>query len=946
MTTRPLEKALAFLTLSWGPWGTLLAYFVIQRSVTNVMLIASTTLFLNRAGVDQLPLMYVLMNILAIALQVWTSANRELSSYRLLRRVSVVAIAGTAMAPLFLLSGTPWVVLVSIFALQIGIRIFEILSGTLFLNIVSEVYPLRESKIKIPRLLAAASASVIVSGLLVKPVTDWISVEKLMPAVALLLLLGQLFLVRLGRVLERVGAKARGTGTSGSTEDEAARVAAEGVAGSEPERARGQSPARPEQPPTQKERRGIMDLELVRGMTAVAFLVSYLKFLLDFQYSKAVAERFSDKASMASFMGFYESGTTMLIIAAQAGLTAPALRRLKLGVVVALLPGTMVLACLAGAFWPVFVVVVGAKVLYTVLSNALYNPAGSLLVGPLVAESRERARAAVSAATSLGCLSVGVSLHLGVKNLSPVSYFVAMSALFAVALALCRRLDRAYMDELSRELSGADAGRRLENVRALRVVSSTYAARRLIELLDDPAPEVRERAVREVKFLGQSAARRVLEVVLTGRGDSRLKASALDEAVHVLGTEVLQLALPHLDDPDRRVQANALEAVATVGSSQAIEVLGSRIDSRDHRIRAIAAMGLVRNSDSQATLQTGFGALAALARGEDHLWRASAAVAMGELGYPFFVRALLTLATDPVDQVADRAIEALERLRAPEAVPGLMTLAQQPQASHRWARFQTACRQLEDRGTSELLQVMENLSAEERTRIKENLREMRHSVRAQVLGRALSLSSARARQSVIAYLHRATHPGAPTLVGACLEAEEPTIAPALEAMRSGGYRGEGAISRLLSGFMTPANGALLRAYLRELWEHVRATLVITRRWLEGTREDAAAARRRARLLSHGFALVGLLSESPREVVETLEKALEGDRFVSSLSMELVVARIGVEAGDDLLPLLDELRQPRVPGGIVPGDDVVEAEQVQIMDALGRLDDEGQTDEPG
>jgi hypothetical protein len=205
--------------------------------------------------------------------------------------------------------------------------------------------------------------------------------------------------------------------------------------------------------------------------------------------------------------------------------------------------------------------------------------------------------------------------------------------------------------------------------------------------------------------------------------------------------------------------------------------------------------------------------------------------------------------------------------------------------------------------------VLDTLSGEERARLLEHLREVQHSVRSQVLVRALSLESQRARRAVVAYLHRAVHPDAPSLVAACLATPRPSVAPALEAMRAGGYRGEGSIAWLIWGFLDEENTLLLKSHLAGVWERVRATLALYGRWPEGSPEEAQVARRRARLLAHGFTLVSLMSPRPREVVEALEKALEGDRFVSSISMEYVSTRVDPEAASNLVPLLEDLRQP-------------------------------------
>jgi hypothetical protein len=56
-------------------------------------------------------------------------------------------------------------------------------------------------------------------------------------------------------------------------------------------------------------------------------------------------------------------------------------------------------------------------------------------------------------------------------------------------------------------------------------------------------------------------------------------------------------------------------------------------------------------------------------------------------------------------------------------------------------------------------------------------------------------------------------------------------------------------------------------------------------------------------------MVSLQSEDPQETVELLEKALEGDRFISSMSYELLGQQLGQDVCHELIPLLDDLREP-------------------------------------
>lgn len=932
VANRLMETILALLGRG-RKTSTLMVYFFIQGSTLNILTILSTTLFLQQLGAKSLPLMYIAVNVLSIILQVTTAANPNFSSFRLLNQVTMITIG------FLIVSGvTFWNGLVSddghlsviativLFGFIIGSRIFESFSSALFFNIVYELYPIREAKMKVPHLLTIGSVGVILTGFSVKPIMTFISVPLIILICAAILFFDYLLLQKVGSLLKIVGV--RSSGRQASAEDQAAQEAAlslskasehdesfdpQGLEYSMDEtedavvgKTDGPEPQE-ELPPGWVD---LLDSPLIRTMALVTILATFLKFFLDFQFSRSVEIQFPNQADLAAFLGMYESVLTIVVLGIQAFLTAPVFLKYKIGTVSALLPVCMVVLCLMDAGWPTFLPIILTKFIFSILSNGFYKPSGTILLGPFASRIRERARLVITAATSLGCLSVGIALSIGLKEVSPRPYFLMMTGMALSAYYLSRSLDKNYQATLSENLKSADKDVKIENVRALRVVSGDYAVDWMLELLHRDDTNLRMQVLREVKYLNKKPARRFLQKVLDSHTDERLRSYALKEASICLGTEALDLLKPHLEEDDPRIRANAIEAIAMIpGSSRAIEAIRPFLNDPHHRIRGAAIHGILEISGAPSDLELAIDRLVEMVRSSKAIDRASAAAVMGLLEYPFFLDPLIHLVQDDRPQVVTRAIESLEALRAHEAVPVMSRLAEVTENAALRERYRQACERIEDETASTLMQVMGQLSAEERQRMKDALSGIKHGVRAQVILRALTLKSARTRESVIAYLHTASHVDASALVQECLSSEPPSIRPALDAMRQGRFRGERAISRLISGFMNQENSRLLYDYLKEVWDRVRATLILAQEFAPSDHRQDALARRRRRLLSHGFLLVSLRSIRPSESVEVLDKALEGDRFVASMSYELLIQHVGQHFSKELIPLLEDLREP-------------------------------------
>jgi HEAT repeat protein len=182
----------------------------------------------------------------------------------------------------------------------------------------------------------------------------------------------------------------------------------------------------------------------------------------------------------------------------------------------------------------------------------------------------------------------------------------------------------------------------------------------ILAALEDEAPAVRERAIR--------LATRYLEPAVLGElvadEANAVRRNAAITALERQGP----YALPHLQVMLRQENTDvvmfALQVLSRIGDPSAAPAVVPLVNHSDLNVAqsAVEALGQLRNREAVPTL---LGLL------ERELWLQLAAIdALGALGDPRAVGPLVALVPDSV--VAEPAVQALQRLRAPESLEPLL----------------------------------------------------------------------------------------------------------------------------------------------------------------------------------------------------------------------------------------------------------------------------------
>jgi hypothetical protein len=411
---------------------------------------------------------------------------------------------------------------------------------------------------------------------------------------------------------------------------------------------------------------------------------------------------------------------------------------------------------------------------------------------------------------------------------------------------------------------------------------------------------------------------------------------------------LLELLTQAAQDPDPRIRANAVEALADYRDSGSLLPLVRRsLEAADPRERASAVLAAIRLGSEPGVLGHALDTLAAmLGNRGDPRFRQAAVFVVGRLGYPFLLTALEEALADPEPQVRGTAVEALLKLHAPMAGRILTEALRREREPALAARMREVLGRLLDDNVRAILEVQGRLTGEERARIGELMARGSEDGRLELLRRAVCLREEGLRSALVRLVHELKEPELLAVLGRCVP-EDPggrqaNLGPLLGYLEGksaedspGGYD---ALRHLALHSSQERLESHLGDCVGRLW---RLALVEAAR-REGVPPAEQVAARQGRLLEHVLSVAAMMTRQPERALEVMRAALRGDRYLSSLSVELIEQWMPARLRDVLLPVLENFSEPRRrlaearrALGVAP-DSAGEAALVQLeLDAAGR-----------
>ena len=607
---------------------------------------AIEALFFAEHGVDQLPVLYLLLGASMVLITVGFGAflartDRRRASIAIPIAVAALALAGRAG----LAADLGWVTQ-ALWLLQ-GAGYFVL--GLAVWGIAGLVTDTRQAKRFFPLIGAGTVVGTVLGGLVTRPLAAWLGTPNLLFVwVATLVAAVILAVLLLGSsaTVDRRGGDRTATGL------------AEGF-------------------------RYVRRSSLLRWLSLASILFSLLFFSLYLPFSRAALERYPDPAELAGFFGLFFGISCGVSFLLSLFVTNRLLARFGVPLVAMVLPVLYVVAFGALTIEASFVALAVARFAQVAWMQGGATSAWEAVVNTVPPDRRDQTRAFLyGGPTQVGTILAGLVALVGERAFSPQTLFgiglgaavLATGAMGGVRREYPRELVRALREGRPRVFGSPGEGT------AVPVVDASAAAV-AIGGLGDTDVRVRRVAAAVLGDLDAGSAGEPLRSALRDP-DPEVRASALTSLVRLgiaADGEIDELT----GDAEPAVRLAAVDAVAATfrDRGKAATALRARLDDDDPSVRANAAAALVRRTDDAL----GVAALFDLARSEDERARTVALDAIAGLGDARLASAAAGAMRDPTTSVRAAATGALAKTDPDRALAALPAALADPARSARIA---------------------------------------------------------------------------------------------------------------------------------------------------------------------------------------------------------------------------------------------------------------------
>jgi len=692
---------------------------MLQKATNNILYLSLLTVFLRKAGIANLPWIYVFVNLFFITFQLsMTKKLAAIEGYRLLSAVSLPIVFFSIGSGLLIdIQSIPLTITCFVTACLI-----DLFTNQAFAAMANQVLTLQESKQGLPFVYACGSGGYILSGILLKFVIDFVGLRGLLWLNALLLLISQFFLHEIGK-------------------SESANTL--------------QTPHQPESTHSEPVESSFKQ-PLARLLIFSSFVILFNKYLVDFLFSDSTSTYFRSSTDLAAFLGIFGAITDLVVMGLQTTVMNVIFSRFPIGRVLMITPAILSFLCIAAFCDISFPLVVIIQFIVLLSSKNFSVPATTILLGAIPQNARLHYRRDIAITSSLASLFVGVALIFLRAHFSIASLFGVAAIICLITTIVHYHIDAAYSHTLKTTLSTMVPSDDLDLIQSLRFLDRRERIQRLQDLLAHPDPQMRLEFLTEVSLLPTEEIRILLIPRFSKEHNPQCLARSAKIALEKLGPE----ALSHLESllkesRNQRLIADILEALGTAGSGEQVELLIEEyIVHENHRIRSTALMSLLRVSRDQIRLELALSSLVEMARATEALTRASAAAVMGELAFPLFVPALEILTMDGDEIVVKNSITALSKVRTSKALNALENLF-----SHEIPRIAKMAKDMYNQASRESVKrigyLAKCLPSQERHLLVQSLKSLHGEGPLELLGKILALEKPEIREGLIRLLQHA-----------------------------------------------------------------------------------------------------------------------------------------------------------------------------------------------
>lgn len=435
----------------------------------------------------------------------------------------------------------------------------------------------------------------------------------------------------------------------------------------------------------------IKGVRLLKTLVLINLAMWIVFTVVDYEFSKAVAAKYTDKDELTGFLGVFRAAAGFLCLVVQLGFTTRLISRFGVGRMIAVHPlfmgGATAFMTAKLAFLSASFAKFGDHVLLYTLQDSSYQ----MLYNPIPPERRGRARAFVEGyvkPVSMGL--AGVLLIVSVQFLAPISTALRgdpefltclISFVFAaVWIYASLRANADYVKALTDNLTSPSASLRAESLKHL----SKLGDQRNLDVLRGVLKSDNEDMIQfALEMIADIKARDAISDVrpLLRHKSNGIQAATVDTLAALKDKDSLTQFIALLGDDGPAVRCAAIRAVARLAGDDALELLRPMLEDPKRKVRAQAVTSLIQAGGLDGVLLAG-DLLKKMIESKKTKTRAAAVDILRHIKARHFTPTLMDLLEDPEPEIRARAVRALAKCKDPRATDALIGALSYPRLAH------------------------------------------------------------------------------------------------------------------------------------------------------------------------------------------------------------------------------------------------------------------------
>ncbi len=434
---------------------------------------------------------------------------------------------------------------------------------------------------------------------------------------------------------------------------------------------------------------------LLRSMAGYILFMWTVYAIVDFCFNQTMRQRYSNPNDLTTFFGMFVGVQGLACLTVQLFVTRRVIAGQGVGTTINFHPTLLILGSAWMSLHYAYPSVLSTKLADAIMLYTFSDSSYQLLYNPIAPERRARVRGFIEGyIRPVSLAAAGALVLVGNKYLKPLQFAglqiptgqqLSWGALTVAGiwLAIALTAKKGYIHALLENIQKGAPALREAAANALAKLKDPRSLSLLSDALRSDSPD---RVVTALQFLETFGTEEAAQAIagLVGHSHPRVRATAVATLGRLDAKKYSEVILPLLEDPDARVRSNSIEALAAAREPKLLEKLRPLLQDASTRPRVNTVLTIAATQGVSAALEW-MPLISSLARGDADS-RASAAYALGRLPLEPSMDLLAKLLDDSELRIRCEAAQALGRIGSPRIIPALIEALSGPADLRHYAR--------------------------------------------------------------------------------------------------------------------------------------------------------------------------------------------------------------------------------------------------------------------